>query len=76
MEYSEINWESYEIANSDFFKVIQSTARNGDTIWVHDYHLMLLPKLIRAAYKTSVNLGFFLHIPFPSSEVFKYIILS
>jgi hypothetical protein len=42
----------------------------GDIIWVHDYQLMLLPGLLRARLPTA-RIGFFLHIPFPSSEVFR-----
>jgi trehalose 6-phosphate synthase/phosphatase len=45
-------------------------AQPGDIIWVHDYHLMLLPHLIRKKFP-DVTIGFFLHIPFPSFEVFR-----
>ncbi|KAJ2727180.1 Trehalose-6-P synthase/phosphatase complex subunit [Coemansia sp. Benny D115] len=44
--------------------------REGDIIWVNDYHLMLLPKLIRERLPNA-HIGFFLHIPFPSSEIFR-----
>ena len=44
--------------------------RPGDTIWVHDYQLMLLPALLRERLPDA-RIGFFLHIPFPSSEVFR-----
>ncbi|KAJ2228769.1 Trehalose-6-P synthase/phosphatase complex subunit [Coemansia sp. RSA 485] len=44
--------------------------RDGDIIWVNDYHLMLLPKLIRERLPNA-HIGFFLHIPFPSSEIFR-----
>ncbi|KAJ1724288.1 Trehalose-6-P synthase/phosphatase complex subunit [Coemansia erecta] len=44
--------------------------REGDIIWVNDYHLMLLPKLIRELLPEA-HIGFFLHIPFPSSEIFR-----
>ena len=44
----------------------------GDFIWVHDYQLFLLPSLIRNAFsEITINIGFFLHIPFPSSEIFR-----
>lgn len=46
--------------------------QEGDNIWIHDYHLMLLPKLIKDKFENTVDVGFFLHIPFPSSEVFGY----
>src|SRR4029079_7015544 len=44
--------------------------RPGDTIWVHDYHLMLLPALLRQRLPKA-RIGFFLHVPFPASEVFR-----
>ena len=44
-------------------------AQPDDLIWVHDYHLMLLPKLIREKIPDAL-IGFFLHIPFPSFEIF------
>jgi trehalose 6-phosphate synthase len=43
-------------------------------VWVHDYHLMLLPKMLREEIgdkKKNVKLGFFLHTPFPSSEIYR-----
>src|SRR5207302_4853813 len=42
----------------------------GDLVWVHDYHLMLVPAMVRALIPEA-RIGFFLHIPFPSSEVFS-----
>ena len=47
---------------------------DGDTVWVHDYHLMLLPAMIRekiGARMPNVKIGFFLHTPFPSSEIYR-----
>ena len=46
---------------------------DGDTIWIHDYQLMLLPQLIREKYPNT-KIGFFLHIPFPSYEIFRLLI--
>ena len=43
---------------------------DGDQVWVHDYQLLLLPQLIKEA-KPNVSIGFFLHIPFPSYEIFR-----
>ncbi|GAB6147653.1 bifunctional alpha,alpha-trehalose-phosphate synthase (UDP-forming)/trehalose-phosphatase [Stetteria hydrogenophila] len=45
--------------------------RPGDIIWIHDYHLMLLPEMLRRELGEDASIGFFLHIPFPSSEIFK-----
>ena len=70
MEFAPEGWEAYVEANGRFCDVVCSRLRTGDTVWVHDYHLMLLPRLLRErAPETPV--GFFLHIPFPSSETFR-----
>jgi len=48
--------------------------QDGDLIWVHDYHLMLLPEMLReeiGSTKKNVKIGFFLHTPFPSSEIYR-----
>jgi trehalose 6-phosphate synthase/phosphatase len=63
-------WEAYVRANKIFRDVILKHYRPGDLIWIHDYHLMLLPQLIREA-APEAGIGFFLHIPFPSSSVFR-----
>jgi trehalose 6-phosphate synthase/phosphatase len=69
-EYSQDFWQAYERVNTTFANVVAGIARPNDIIWVHDYHLMLLPKLLRERLpKTTV--GFFLHIPFPSFEIFR-----
>ncbi|KAJ1853249.1 Trehalose-6-P synthase/phosphatase complex subunit [Coemansia sp. RSA 1822] len=68
-------WEksAYEAALATcerFADRIVDIYRDGDIIWVNDYHLMLLPKLIRERLP-GAKIGFFLHIPFPSSEIFR-----
>jgi trehalose 6-phosphate synthase/phosphatase len=63
-------WESYRRVNAMFANVISGLARPGDTIWVHDYHLMLLPAMLRERVPTA-RIGFFLHTPFPSAEIFR-----
>ena len=62
-------FEAYRTVNERFADTIAERAMPGDTIWVHDYQLMLLPRLLRERLP-SARIGFFLHIPFPSSEVF------
>lgn len=64
------HYEAYQAANAIFLKKILEVHRPGDRIWIHDYHLMLLPKMLRAVIPDA-NIGFFLHIPFPSFEVFR-----
>ena len=73
MEYTQFeksDWEIYKNVNQKFADVVLEHAEDGDTIWVHDYQLLLLPELIRKK-RPNVAIGFFLHIPFPSYEVFR-----
>ncbi|SFU65017.1 trehalose 6-phosphate synthase/phosphatase [Pustulibacterium marinum] len=73
MEYTTFeqeNWESYKRVNQKFADVVLDHVEDGDTIWVHDYQLLLLPNYIKQK-KPDTNIGFFLHIPFPSYEVFR-----
>ncbi len=64
------DWESYRDANARFADAVEKEYRSGDLIWVHDYQLMLLPSMLRDRLPDA-RIGFFLHIPFPSSEVFR-----
>jgi len=68
--YDKSYFEAYEQANQLFFKKLKNIILPGDFIWIHDYQLFLLPSLIRNSVP-EVNIGFFLHIPFPSSEIFR-----
>jgi trehalose 6-phosphate synthase/phosphatase len=63
-------WQEYIAVNQIFAERVLAIAQPGDIIWVQDYHLMLLPKMLRAKLPNS-TIGFFLHIPFPSYEVFR-----
>jgi trehalose 6-phosphate synthase/phosphatase len=69
-EYSEEFWRAYERVNTTFANVVAGIARPNDIIWIHDYHLMLLPRLLRERLPRA-TVGFFLHIPFPSFEIFR-----
>jgi trehalose 6-phosphate synthase/phosphatase len=62
--------DAYRSANEKFARVVVNVYRPGDLIWVHDYQLMLMPALLRELVPDA-RIGFFLHIPFPSSEVFR-----
>lgn len=68
--YNDDMWESYEEVNYKFFLETEKHLREDDMVWVHDYQLMLLPNLIRQRFP-NISIGFFLHIPFPSYEVFR-----
>jgi trehalose 6-phosphate synthase/phosphatase len=68
--YDKTLWESYRKVNSIYLEKVLQEAEADDTIWIHDYQLMLLPRLIREKIPDA-RIGFFLHIPFPSFEVFR-----
>lgn len=63
-------WDAYLKANHRFADAVMQVYRPGDIIWVQDYHLMVLPNLLRKRLP-DVTIGFFLHTPFPSSEVYR-----
>ena len=69
-QYTNETWQAYRAANEKYFRKVMEVAEDGDIIWVHDYQLMLLPHLLKEELPDS-KIGFFLHIPFPSYEVFR-----
>lgn len=69
-KYDQANWLTYKAVNEKFLKSIMEIANKKDTFWIQDYHLMLLPQMIRENFRDS-KIGFFLHIPFPSFEIFR-----
>lgn len=62
-------WEAYRSANVKYAQTIADTAEAGDLVWVHDYHLINVAREARAKGVTS-RMAFFLHIPFPSPDIF------
>jgi trehalose 6-phosphate synthase/phosphatase len=70
VQYNPEYWEQYDKVNEIYCDAVMEVVKDGDIIWVHDYHLMLLPALIRKRIPNA-TIGFFLHIPFPSYEVFR-----
>jgi len=70
--YREHLWKSYLTANQAFADVVSKHMKPTDLVWVHDYHLMKMPEMLRKLQPT-VRLGFFLHIPFPTSEIYQII---
>jgi len=69
LKFDAKSWEAYIEANRIFREAVVNRYRPNDLIWVHDYHLMLLPQMLRDRLPDAA-IGFFLHIPFPSSEIF------
>jgi len=73
LEYAEFeldSWLTYKAVNQKFANAILEKAGEDDTIWIHDYQLMLVPKMVREK-RPNLSIGFFLHIPFPSYEIFR-----
>ncbi|MCB2408679.1 bifunctional alpha,alpha-trehalose-phosphate synthase (UDP-forming)/trehalose-phosphatase [Hymenobacter lucidus] len=68
--YEQAYWDSYVGVNQKFCDAVLALAGPDDTIWVHDYQLLLLPQMLRAA-RPECSIGFFLHIPFPSHELIR-----
>ncbi|CCC12901.1 hypothetical protein SMACR_06043 [Sordaria macrospora] len=72
--FDESAWAAYREVNRLFAKEVVKDVQDGDMIWVHDYHLMLLPQMLREEIgntKKNIKIGFFLHTPFPSSEIYR-----
>ncbi|KAJ5959865.1 uncharacterized protein N7479_007015 [Penicillium vulpinum] len=69
-EYDGYSWVQYLNLNKAFAETIIKHWKPGDRIWVHDYHLLVLPGLLRERLPKA-EIGFFLHTPFPSSEIFR-----
>ena len=69
LKFDAKHWEAYVEANRIFCAAVAARYQPNDLIWVHDYHLMLLPRMLRERLPDAA-VGFFLHIPFPSSEIF------
>lgn len=64
------DWDAYRQVNEKFADAVAGASRPDDMIWVHDYQLMLVPGMLRDRLPQA-RIGFFLHTPFPSSEVFR-----
>ena len=68
-EYHRAWWASYQQVNWRFAKSAASIITKNSLVWVHDYHLQLVPSMLRSLRK-DLRIGFFLHVPFPPSELF------
>lgn len=63
-------FRAYRAINERFAEALAATWREGDTVWIHDYHLLLAPAMVRARVPNA-RIGFFLHTPFPAADVFR-----
>jgi len=68
--YDDKAWEAYNSVNLLYAQKLASVMGKGDILWIHDYHLLLLPKMLREL-NPDVSIGLFIHIPWPSYEVFR-----
>ncbi|KAJ3069281.1 Trehalose-6-P synthase/phosphatase complex synthase subunit [Podochytrium sp. JEL0797] len=79
LDFNKNHWEQYKLANLRFAETLVKHIRKHDLVWIHDFHLMALPQLLRRlmageewdGIRETVKIGFFLHTPFPSSEVYR-----
>mmetsp|Transcript_28100 Transcript_28100/g.27803 ORF Transcript_28100/g.27803 Transcript_28100/m.27803 type:complete len:566 (+) Transcript_28100:692-2389(+) len=69
-QYPNHLWEAYKNVNSRFADAIMNF-HSRQMIWIHDYHLLLTPSFISRRTHKIVNLGLFMHVPFPSSEIYR-----
>ncbi len=70
VDFRETSWDHYAKVNRRFADRILEIAPPGARVWVHDFHLMLVPGILRQQ-RPDLEIGFFLHIPFPSSEIYR-----
>ncbi|MGE3609811.1 MAG: bifunctional alpha,alpha-trehalose-phosphate synthase (UDP-forming)/trehalose-phosphatase [Bacteriovoracaceae bacterium] len=70
VHHSIIGWKHYQQINQIVATAIANIAIDTDTVWIQDFHLMLVPGLLKEK-RPKLKVGFFLHIPFPSSEIFR-----
>jgi trehalose 6-phosphate synthase/phosphatase len=63
-------WESYERVNQRFAETVLAEEDRTELVWIHDYHLLLVPERVRYAM-SDAHIGFFLHIPFPPYDIFR-----
>ena len=68
--FDNLNWQSYVEVNRRFAEKVAENIDDNSTVWIHDYHLLLVGKFLREM-GVQKHLGFFLHIPFPSPDLYR-----
>lgn len=71
-EFDRCSWDPYVEVNEKYARAAAKVARRGDVVWVHDYQLQLVPRMLRRL-RPGVKIGFFMHIPFPPEELFAWL---
>jgi trehalose 6-phosphate synthase/phosphatase len=72
VKQSQEYWQEYQAVNNVYFSEIAAKLKADDIVWIHDYHLMLLPGLIKSAFP-SVSVGYFHHTPIPEFPIFNHL---
>ena len=72
VDYKEEYWKTYVAVNKAFCNEVAKYVTPDSVVWVHDYHLLLLPSMLRNLFP-NLSIGFFLHIPFPSPSIFMHL---
>jgi alpha,alpha-trehalose-phosphate synthase [UDP-forming] len=70
IQVGEAPWSSYVSANQAFAETALSTSSSGDLFWIQDYHLMLVPGILRSK-RSRARIGWFCHIPWPPPDTFS-----
>lgn len=70
VQYDSTYWQTYREVNELFCRKVTELIAPGDVVWIQDYHLMLLPGMLRKVFP-EVSIGYFHHIPFPAYELFR-----
>jgi len=68
--FNDQDWSTYSLVNEKMADLVASQVDEDTFVWVNDYHFFLLPTLLRER-NPKINIGFFLHIPFPGEDIFK-----
>jgi trehalose 6-phosphate synthase/phosphatase len=71
-QYNDAYWHAYQTVNRKFLQAVRRKTDPNATIWIQDYQLMLLPQMVREVLPAT-RIGFFLHIPFPSYEIYRFL---
>lgn len=71
-EFDHSWWRPYVVVNHRYAKAAAAVAPRNGLVWVHDYHLQLVPAMLRGM-RPDVRIGFFLHVPFPPEELFAWL---
>jgi len=69
-DYKIDEWEAYVNVNRNYADTLCEIMGENDTLWIHDYHLLLLPQMVHDL-RPDISIGLFIHIPFPSFEIFR-----